>query len=404
VSNLLQGKTIIVGVTGSIAAYKAAEVVSSLKKEGAIVKVIMTKGATEFISPLTLQTLSQNPVAVEMFTPPQNWEVEHISLADQADAFLLAPATANLIGKIAAGIADDLLTATVMATQAPVLIAPAMNVKMYENPLTQANIVRLAGLGYLFVEPEHGRLACGYEGKGRLAKLDKIIASIKQIIGRKKDLTGYKIMITAGATREPLDPVRFLSNHSTGKMGYALAEAAEQRGAEVVLISGQTNLPSPAGVKLIKIQTAREMHQAVFAHLEEVDIIIKSAAVADFRPKVVAAQKVKKAGAEEVWHLELERNPDILYELGQNKGKRVLIGFAAETNDLLNNAYQKMKKKNLDLIVANDLTLEGAGFAGDTNIVKIINSNQKIEEFPKMKKRELAEKILDKALIIAQNR
>lgn len=394
---MLTGKTIILGVTGSIAAYKAAEVISRLKKKNAQVKVIMTKAATQFITPLTLQTLSQNPVSVDMFDEPKNWEVEHISLSEQGDIFLLAPASANLIGKLASGIADNLLTSTVMATTAPVLLAPAMNVKMYENPITQENINKLQSLGYYFIEPAFGMLACGYQGKGRLAEIDKIIAGVEKFLTRKHDLTGTKIVITAGATREPIDPVRFLSNHSTGKMGFAIAEAALERGAEVILISGTTFLTPPRGVKLIQVQTAKEMRDAVFTNLTDAQIIIKSAAVADFRPKKVFDQKVKKGKESETWSIELERNPDILYELGKNKENKVLIGFAAETQDLINNALAKIRKKNLDLIVANDLTLQGAGFGTDTNIVKIIDKKGKIEELPEMTKKALGHQILDRA-------
>lgn len=393
---MLAGKTIVLGITGSIAAYKAAEIVSRLKKKQAKVKVIMTRAATEFITPLTLQTLSQNPVAVEQFAEPKNWEVEHISLAEQGDIFLLAPASANLLGKLAAGIADDLLTTTIMATTAPVVIAPAMNVKMYENFITQGNIKKLSDLGYYFIEPAFGRLACGYEGKGRLAEIDTIIEAVEKIVLRQEDLAGKKIIVTAGPTREPIDPVRFLSNHSTGKMGYALAEAAAQRGAEVILVSGPTFLPVPPKVKMIKVQTAREMRDAVFTHLPDSQIIIKAAAVADFRPKMVFEQKVKKGSDSQRWEIELERNPDILYELGQNKGKRILVGFAAETQDLISNALAKISKKNLDFIVANDLTLEGAGFGTDTNVVKIITKNGEVEELPQMTKYDLAHRILDK--------
>jgi len=398
---VLAGKTIVLGVTGSIAAYKAAEIISKLKKKRAQVKVIMTRAATEFITPLTLQTLSQNPVGVEQFAEPKSWEVEHISLAELGDIFLLAPASANLIGKLAAGIADDLLTSTIMAAAAPVVIAPAMNVRMYENPITQDNIAKLNRLGYHFIEPAFGMLACGYEGKGRLAEIETIVDQVERILLKNKDLRGIKIVVTAGPTREPVDPVRFLSNRSTGKMGYALAQQAAQRGAEVVLVSGPTSLSAPAGLKIIKVQTAREMRDAVFSHLPDSQVIIKAAAVADFRPKFVFEQKVKKGSELEEWQIELERNPDILYELGQHKGDRVLVGFAAETQDLLNNALAKIKKKNLDLIVANDLTLEGAGFGTDTNIVKIISRTGEVEEPPQMSKAALANKILDKIKLIA---
>jgi len=397
---VLTGKIVILGVTGSIAAYKAAEIVSKLKEKNAQVKVVMTEGATKFITPLTMQTVSQNRVSLEMFTEPKNWEVEHISLSEQGDIFLLAPATANLIGKLAAGIADDLLTSTIMATTAPVVIAPAMNVKMYENPITQGNIRKLEGLGYQFIEPSFGMLACGYQGKGRLAEVDTVVETVVNVLLRQKDLIGKKILITAGPTRESIDPIRFLSNRSTGKMGFSLAQAARERGAEVVLISGPTPLAPPQGINLVRIQTAREMRDAVFANLEGSHIIIKAAAVADFRPKIVSDQKVKKSNDSEIWTIELERNPDILYELGQNKGERVLVGFAAETQELLSNALKKIEKKNLDLIVANDVTQIGAGFGVDTNIVKIIHRNGQVEELPQMDKLHVANEILDRAKAI----
>ena len=402
---MLTGKTVILGVTGSIAAYKAGELISRLRKKNAVVKVIMTEAATKFIAPLTLQTLSQNPVSVEMFTEPKNWEVEHISLSEQGDIFLLAPASANLLGKLASGIADDLLTSTVMATTASVVLAPAMNVKMYENPVTQGNINKLQELGYYFIEPTFGMLACGYEGKGRLAEIDTIVEAVEKILLKNQDLSGKKVLVTAGATREPVDPVRFLSNHSTGKMGFALAQAAQERGAEVILVSGPTFLSCPKGVKQVKVQTAREMRDAVFANLSEIHIVIKAAAVADFRPKFVSEQKIKKGSDSETWTIELERNPDILYELGQNKGKKVLVGFAAETQNLLDNALAKIKKKNLDLIVANDITQLGAGFGVDTNIVKLIDKNGQVEKIPQMSKLALANQILDrvKSLVLQAN-
>lgn len=392
---MLQGKTIILGVSGSIAAYKAAEIVSGLKKAEAGVKVIMTKGACEFITPLTLQTLSQNPVASELFLAPKNWEVEHIALADEADLFLLAPCTANVIGKLANGIADDLLTSTVMATRAPVFLAPAMNVKMYENPVTQHNLARLKQYGYREIEPEYGVLACGYQGKGRLAKVEDILQAVKSFFRTKEDLKGRTVLITAGATREAIDPVRYLTNRSTGKMGYALAKAAYLRGAEVKLVSGPSALKVPFGVEHIPVESARDMYKAVMAHFPECDLIIKAAAVADYRPVAVACQKVKKKSG--IWSLELERNPDILYELGQNKGSRILVGFAAETENLLANAKGKIAKKNLDFIVANDLTVPGAGFGVDTNIVRIIDRSGRVEDYPQMSKFDLAGIILDKA-------
>lgn len=390
---MLKGKCAVLGVTGGIAAYKAADVVSRLTKLGLQVHVIMTKSACQFITPLTLQTLSKNPVITDMFEEPEGWEVKHISLADKADVMAVVPATANIIGKVANGIADDMLSTTIMATRAPVVFSPAMNVHMYENPIVQDNIRNLKSRGYYFVEPAVGRLACGYEGRGRLPEVDQIVDRLISVLMVEKDFVGKKVLVTAGCTRESIDPVRFISNRSSGKMGYAVAEAARDRGAEVVLVSGPSNLTPPAGVKVIGIESACEMMQVVKEEHEHADIIVKAAAVGDYRPKKVAGQKLKKGHGDMI--LELERNPDILEYLGQNKGKRVLVGFAAETENLIENAMAKIKKKNLDLIVANDLTIEGAGFGTDTNIVKIISSSGEIKALKKMPKRQVADAILD---------
>jgi len=391
---VLRGKTVLFGVTGGIAAYKAADVVSQLRKAGSEVLVIMTESATKLVSPLTFQTLSHNPVYTDMWAEPKRWAVEHIALAERADLFMIVPATANIIGKIAGGIADDMLSTTVMATKAPVLIAPAMNVNMFENPITQGNLHKLAGLGYRIIEPDTGMLASGAEGKGRLPETATIMAAAVGVFEQAMDFAGKHIMVTAGPTREAIDPVRHLSNPSTGKMGYAVAEAARARGAQVVLISGPTMLPPPPGVELVKVKSAVDMYNAVMAHYEAADIIIKSAAVADYRPVKAAAEKIKKGEGNMV--LELERNPDILFELGQKKGDRLLVGFAAETNDVLENAVAKYRKKNLDLIVANDITQEGAGFAGDTNIVSIIDRDGSIEALPRLTKRQVADALLDR--------
>lgn len=395
---MLKGKNIVLGVSGGIAAYKACELTSRLKKLNANVDVIMTKSAAEFVTPLTFQSLSLNQVVTDMFDKPKYWEIEHISLAKKADIVVIAPATANVIGKLANGIADDMLTTTVMASKAIKLIAPAMNTNMYENPVVQKNIETLKQLGYVFVEPGEGRLACGDIGKGKLAEPEVIEQAIKGLLLPVRDLEGKTVLVTAGPTVEHLDPVRFITNHSTGKMGFAVAERAARRGAKVVLIAGPTNLAVPQGVERVDVQSALEMKEAVMLHMKEADIIIKSAAVADYRPAEISSEKIKKS--DEELTIKLEKNPDILFELGKIKGDRVLIGFAMETQNLIENAKAKVQKKNLDFIVANDLRTEGAGFAGDTNVVKIIDRQGSIEEVPLMKKSELADIVLDRALSV----
>lgn len=391
---MLQGKCVVLGVTGGIAAYKAAELLRLLVKAGAEVHVIMTSSAQEFVAPLTFQTLSGNPVHTELFNIIQEQEIGHISLADRADLLLVAPATANLIGKVANGIADDLLTTTLMATRAKVLFAPAMNSNMWENPLYRKNQETLEAQGYHFIAPAYGDLACGWQGQGKLPDPQEIFLAAQALVG-KQDLAGKTLLVTAGPTREEIDPVRFLSNYSSGKMGYAIAEAASHRGARVVLVSGPVNLPEPHGVETIQVASAMEMHQAVMAEAEHADIIIKAAAVADFRPTTCCEQKVKK-GSSETMMVELQRNPDILAELGEKKGSRILIGFAAETEELLKNAREKLTRKNLDMIVANDVTQEGAGFDGDTNIVRFLSADGSVEELPEMSKVLVAETLLDR--------
>ena len=393
---MLKDKTVVIGVSGGIAVYKTLDVVSRLRKLGVNVNVIMTKSATEFVTPLSFQSLSQNYVVCDMFEDPKTWDVEHISLAKRADVFLIAPATANVIGKIANGIADDMLTTTVMATKAKVLIAPAMNTNMYENPILQRNINTLKELGYNFVEPESGRLACGDIGEGKLASPEIIVNTVIDLLNnRDKDLQGKKIMITAGPTIESIDPMRYITNRSTGKMGYSIAKEAIERGADVTLITGPTNLTPPQNLKkLVKIESAKDMYEAVLENLDENDVVIKSAAVADYKPKNYSNKKIKKSDDDLV--IELDRNKDIAQEIGKIKNNKILVGFAAETNDLIENASLKIKKKNLDFIVANDLTKEGAGFGVDTNIVKIIDKEGNITEYPKMKKEEVANIILDK--------
>lgn len=392
---MLKNKTVVIGVCGGIAVYKACDLVSKLKKTGVNVHVIMTKSATEFVAPLTFQTLSQNYVVEDMFESPKTWDVEHISLAKKADVFVLAPATANVIGKVANGIADDMLTTTVMATKAKVVIAPAMNTNMYENPIVQKNIQVLKDLDYKFVEPESGRLACGDIGSGKLASVDSIFNSIMELLDMKKDLEGTSMIITAGPTVERIDPVRYITNRSTGKMGYSIAKKAIERGADVTLISGPTKIVPPQNLKkFIQIESAEDMYNAVLENMNENQVIIKSAAVADYRPKEYSDSKIKKS--DDDLSIMLDRTKDIAVELGKIKDNKILVGFAAETNDLLKNAKNKIQKKNLDFIVANDLTQDGAGFGVDTNIVKIIDRDGVIQEHPKMKKEEVADVILDK--------
>ncbi|MBI3300723.1 MAG: bifunctional phosphopantothenoylcysteine decarboxylase/phosphopantothenate--cysteine ligase CoaBC [Deltaproteobacteria bacterium] len=388
---------IVLGVTGGIAAYKAAEIVRLLVKDGADVWVIMTRNAQEFITPLTLQTLSGNPVSTDTFSLTQESEIGHIRLADTADLVLVAPATANVVAKLAHGLADDLLTTVILATTAPVLIAPAMNVHMYANPIVQENLRKLASLGYGFVEPAEGFLACGYEGKGRLADPEDIVEEARAAL-TKKDLKAERIIVTAGPNIEPIDPVRFISNRSTGKMGFAMARVAWRRGAEVTLVSGPTSLPPPRGVRFCPVRTAREMQQAVLEHYPRATIVISAAAVADYRPAQVAPQKLKKGEGKFV--VELTRNPDILGELGQQKEDRLLVGFATETEDVLQNAERKLRGKNLDMIVANDVTQDGAGFAHDTNIVTLIDRTGRRESLPLMSKDEVAHVVYDRLLAL----
>jgi phosphopantothenoylcysteine decarboxylase/phosphopantothenate--cysteine ligase len=398
---MLKGKKILLGVTGGIAAYKSAELTRGLIKRGADVKVIMTKNAAEFIAPLTLQTLSGNPVYMDMFSLLEWSEIGHISLAEYPDLILIAPATANVIGKVASGLADDLLTTTIMASKAPVLFCPAMNANMYENRIVQDNMKKLIALGYHFMQPATGQLACKIEGQGRLPDPDEILETAEYVL-TEKDLAEETILITAGPTREPFDPVRFISNYSSGKMGYALARAAHMRGANVTLISGPTSLEPPCGVNLIHVSSAIEMRKAVLDYLESAGIVIKAAAVADYRPASKSESKIKKRDGN--LQIELERNPDIIAEIGKNKGDRILIGFAMETDDLISNAKKKLMEKNMDLIVANDLNTAGAGFQGDTNCVKLIGRDGAIEDVPLMEKIEVANRILNRIKMIRSER
>lgn len=394
----MKKKTVVLGVTGGIAAYKALDIVSRLKKKDIDVHVIMTKSAAEFVTPLSFKALSQNYVISDMFAEPKSFEVEHISLANKADLFVIAPATANIIGKIANGIADDMLTTTVMATKAKVLIAPAMNTNMYENPILKKNIELLKSIGYEFIEPEEGRLACGTTGKGKLAEPEEIVDVIEMMLFYPKDLKGKRVLITAGPTVEDIDPVRYITNRSSGKMGYAIAKAARNRGADVTLISGPTKINVPYGVSFIRINSADEMYKEVTEHFNESDIVIKSAAVADYKPIEKSSTKIKKS--DDDLNIALTRNKDILYELGKIKRNQIIIGFAAETNDVLKNAILKVNKKNLDAIVANDVTMEGCGFNTDTNTVKIIGRDGGIIQLPSMSKDEVAHRIFDYILKI----
>ncbi|HOW57978.1 MAG TPA: bifunctional phosphopantothenoylcysteine decarboxylase/phosphopantothenate--cysteine ligase CoaBC [Smithellaceae bacterium] len=390
---MLANKKIVLGITGGIAAYKAAELTRRLVKAGAHVKIIMTKSALEFITPLTMQTLSQNRVYTDMFASDDEYDMAHIALAEFADAFVVAPATANIIGKIASGIGDDLLSTTIMAENKPTLICPAMNDKMLANPIVQDNIRRLKKNGYAVMDSAVGELACKTEGKGRLPEIDAILAEIENIM-TPQDLAGVRILITAGPTEEPLDPVRFITNLSSGKMGYALASAAQRRGAHVTLVSGPTSLPLPPVEKIVTVRTAKEMHKAVLQHYKSARVIIKAAAVADYRPKIVANEKIKKEG--KTLFIELERNPDIIAEIGKKKGNRILVGFAMETQNLLTNARGKLVKKNMDMIVANNLRQEGAGFRTDTNIITVIDRAGKTESLEKMTKIDAAGAILNR--------
>ena len=394
---MLQGKNIVLGVSGGIAVYKAVEVLRLLTKAGADVHVIMTKNAQEFVTPLTFQTLSGNPVHTDLFSLYQEREIGHISLADRADLFVLVPATANLIGKLAQGIADDLLTTSVMATKAPILVVPAMNCNMYENPIYQRNEKYLSELGYYIMEPVSGTLACGWSGKGKLPDPEIIFSAVASVLV-PKDLRGCNILVTAGPTREEIDPVRYISNYSSGKMGFAIAAVAQQRGAQVTLISGPTSLTVPVGVHCIPVCSAEEMRSAVFEYLEPVDVVIKAAAVSDYRPANRSVQKMKKRA--DKLTLALEKTPDILAELGQQKDDRILVGFAAETERLLAHAAEKLQKKNLDLIVANDITRQGAGFDVDTNIVRLLHADGRVEELKLMSKTQVAWQLLNRVVML----
>jgi len=382
------GRKVVLGITGSIAAYKACGIVSRLRELGAQVFVVMTKSATHFVTALTLQTLSGNRVYLDLFDSPDDWELEHISLAETADLILVAPATANIIAKIATGIADDLLTATVLATKAPILIAPAMHETMYKNSLTQENIEKLKEKRFTFIGPEYGKLASGKMGLGRLASNDEIVKSVEDILDREKDMVGKTFLVTAGPTHEYLDPVRFLSNASSGKMGYALAEVAQKRGAQVILISGPTNITPPEGVKTIFVESARDMEKEVLKHFPRSHVVIASAAVSDYRPEKREKEKIKSNLQRK--SINLIRNPDILGQLAKQKGTKFLIGFALETKDLERNAREKLKRKSLDMIIANAPEV----MSQEEATVKIFTKSGKKIFLRKMKKEKIAERIL----------
>lgn len=398
----LKGKSVVVGVCGGIAAYKVVEVVSRLKKLGADVDVIMTANAQKFVTPLTFRSLSHRPVITDMFGEPEYWDIKHISLAKKADLFIIAPATANIIGKLASGIADDMLSTTVVAAKAPVLIVPAMNHDMYASTIVQQNINKLKELGYIFMEPDTGVMAEGSSGKGRLPEPAAIVNMAVGLLKPVHDLKGLRLLVTAGPTRENIDPVRYISNYSSGKMGYAVAQAAADRGADVVLVSGPVSIGAPDGVRLISVNTAVEMRDAVIKEFYDCDAVVMAAAVADYRAAEVSDLKIKKNDDELV--IRLEKNPDILRELGSIKGDRILAGFCAETDHLVENALKKVETKNLDMIVANDVTMEGAGFGTDTNIIKIIKRDGSVTDLPLMSKLAAAHRVLDELRDLAGDR
>ena len=390
---MLANKTVVLGITGGIAAYKAADIASKLTQAGARVEVVMTESATKFITPLTLRNITGRPVVTDMFELASEFSVEHIALAEAADVVAIAPATANTIAKLACGIADNMLGGVVLATQAPVVVAPAMNDNMFRNPVTQENLARLKARGFIIVDPAHGRLASGKTGQGRLAEVKTILDTIERAVGKSGDLAGKRVVVTAGGTQEPIDPVRHIGNRSSGKMGYALAEAARDRGATVSLITAPTALPEPAGVEVVHSQTATRMKEAVASACAQADVLIMAAAVADYQPRSAARRKIKKDSPSLT--LELVRTPDILSEV---KGKFLRVGFAAESEDILANARQKLQEKKLDLIVANDITQAGSGFGADTNKVTLIDRNGNEENLPLLTKREVAERVLDRVV------
>ncbi|MDO5378184.1 MAG: bifunctional phosphopantothenoylcysteine decarboxylase/phosphopantothenate--cysteine ligase CoaBC [Clostridia bacterium] len=396
-------KCVVLGVTGGIAVYKACEILRLLQKRGIDVFVVMTKNATRFVSPLTFETLSGHPVAVDTFERPATWEVEHIALAKRADLFLIAPATANIMAKLANGIADDMLSTTALATRAPVMIAPAMNTGMWDNPATQQNLRTLEARGVQIIAPATGHLACGDSGAGKLEAVETIAERAVQALERRQDMRGLRVMVTAGPTREALDPVRYLSNRSSGKMGYAIAQAARERGAQVTLLTGPVAIPAPQGVEIVPFTTTMELLECAKARADGQDVIIQAAAPADYRAREIAAQKIKKQGGAGLT-LELVENPDVAATLGERKRSgQTFVGFAAETQDAIAHAEDKLVRKNLDLIVANDVTRPGAGFDVDTNIVTMITRSAQMQ-LPLLSKADVAERILDQILALREQR
>ncbi len=395
-------RNVVIGVTGGIAAYKTVHLVSMLKKRGVNVDVIMTANAREFVTPLTFETISQNPVTTDTFQRERTWEVEHIALARKADLFIVAPATANSIAKLAHGIADDMLSTTLLATKAPILLAPAMNTVMWQAAATQENVRILRERGVLFITPESGVLACGEVGEGRMSEPEHIAREVMRLLDVRSDLEGVKVLVTAGATREKFDPVRFLSNPSTGKMGYAIAQAARDRGAEVTLISGPASLPQPQGVELVSVETTEDLYRQMTAVSRNYDIVVQAAAPSDYRFEKQSEQKVKKSDG--TLSVTLLPNPDVAKAVGEQKTQsQVLVGFAAETENVLENARGKLARKNLDIVVANDITAEGAGFGTDTNVASLVTADA-VVALAKMSKREMADRILDAALAVFTTR
>ena len=394
----LKGKTVLLGVTGGIACYKSANLASALVKQGANVQVLMTKNATEFIGPHTFESLTGNRVSVDTFDRNYQFQVEHIALADQADLVLVAPATANVLAKLAHGLADDMLTTTILACNCPKIAAPAMNTKMYENPVTQDNLDILRKYGWEIVEPASGRLACGAVGKGKMPEPEDLLETVLHALSHEKDMSGLKVLVTAGPTREALDPVRYLTNHSTGKMGYAIAKAAAARGAQVTLVSGPVNLKKPPYMEVVDIVSAQDMFDAVTSRAPDQDIIIKAAAVADYRPATVAEDKIKKSGNDSDLSLPLARTSDILAWLGEHRAPgQFLCGFSMETRDMVANSKKKLEKKHIDLIAANNLKQAGAGFGVDTNVLTLIAADG-AKELPLMSKEEAAQTLLDEIM------
>lgn len=396
----LKGRTIVLGVTGSIAAYKAADVASKLSQAGARVPVMMTKAALEFITPLTFRSLTHQTAFVDWYDPGSDLAIQHVALAEQADAILVAPATADFLAKLAHGLADDPLSGTILATRAPVLVAPAMDAHMYDHPATQQNVQTLRSRGVTLIGPERGRMASGLTGMGRLSTTETILGTLNLVLGRTGDLAGKRVVVSAGPTEEPMDPVRHISNRSTGKMGFAVAEAARDRGATVTLVTGPAVLLDPVGVKVVRIRTALQMLDAMLTAVRDADVVVMTAAVADFRPAAQAGQKMKK-GLGDTMIMELTKNPDIIATV---QGNFVKIGFAAESEDLIKNARTKLAEKNLDLVAANDITAPDSGFAVDTNKVILVHRSGKVEDLPLMTKAEVADAILDRAVVLIQER